>query len=112
MNNWIDPAANWLLAPVGVVLIGYTAANAAAFWPAVILVAVIAATLSFIHPKRWVLWAVIAALAVPTGHASAAVVGALPEAVSPAASLSALAALFPALAGAVGGRFARRRLDA
>lgn len=109
MNRWIEPAANWLLAPVGVVLIGYTAAHAGTIWQPVILVAVVAATLAFVEPRRWLVWGVLAALAVPTGHASAAVAGIASDVAGVASTLSSVSALLPGLVGAVGGRWIRDR---
>jgi chromate transport protein ChrA len=107
----MEPSANWVLAPVGVVLIGYTAANAAGVLPAAILVAVIAATLSFIQPQRWLVWGVLAALSVPTGLASAALAGLPTDLQTSATTLTLASALAPALLGAGAGRWLRSKLE-
>lgn len=112
VSRWIEPSATWLLAPVGVLLIGYTAANAAGVLPAAILVAVIAATLAFIHPARWALWGLLAAVAVPTGHASAAVAGMPIDPTVVPGGLSMIAAMVPGLLGALAGRALRTRIAA
>lgn len=111
MSRWIEPSAAWVLAPVGVVLISYTAANAAGILPAAILVAVIAATLSFIQPQRWIVWGLLAALSVPTGLASAALAGLPTDVQTSTAGLNLVSALLPALLGAGAGRWLRAHLS-
>lgn len=111
MSRWIEPSAIWFLAPVGVLLIGYTAANAAGVIPAAVIVALIAGTLSFIHPQRWVVWGVLAALSVPTGLASAAMAGVAAASLPQVAGLTMISALLPAFFGAAAGCWLRTKVE-